>query len=988
MAESTPHVTVVFAGQSEPWAHWMARQLTEVGTATALVRWNPARSSPTADALTGMLTAPGRVLLVIDDWFERFDDGLRTAWADALRQMLADHPERIAGVSVTTRPLPEAIIALGPVALRGLSADAARRRVLEVAGAPDGAVRPVTLDRVPRFPDDPPDIQNVPRRNRRFTGRGTLLDHIHDTFAAGRGEGAVLALCGPGGIGKTQIALEYVHRFKGEYDIVWWLDATTTGTAREQFGTLAEALGAGVGSKLDQSIAAAAGKLRATGDSWLIVLDGAGDPEKLAALLPEGAGDVLVTTNHQEWSALAELFQVGHFEREESVAFAGRRSQRLSPYEAGLLAEAVEDLPLLLDQTAAWLDINPTVDIPEYIRELTESNPDRFGVLASQDYPVSFQIAWARTLGSLREQDPGAWKLLNLLARFSPGMLPLRLLQSARATDLPKPLDRVVPEPSSWNSALRRLSEVTSMRLEYDPVPRMGGSVTVAALRMHRIFHSFVRHAQTPGERAELTEAALKVLVTADPRDPASSRNWSRYAELIPHLEIAGALESADEDVRRLVLNCIEYLRMRGEYEEGGRLSRAAVEHWERVSGATSTSVLVAVHQRANMERRLGRYAEAEAVGREVLERLLSSPGAEPIEVIRARDGLGGTLLALGRYDEARTLFEQADREAVTSLGDAEVPRTLSIRNNLAEAMGLQGKYQASLDLHRDILTARVALLGGRNPLTLHSALRTATMLRLLGRYREALEIQQHNSRLHGQELDRNHGQTLNADHNLALCLRRDGKLLQARALLLSVRKRRVARRGRRHPDTLRAGADFAMLLREAGEFREAYDLADETASLYALQLGELHPYAVGTRANLALLQGDAGDHDGALELAEQTLEQMTDAVGADHPWTLGCAFNTATARQRAGDAEGAVRLGHDLLDRSVRSLGPGHPLTTTAQTALARDLRAAGDTALAGRLHAEALARITELLGDDHQHTRSIRDGAVRYWDFEPQFV
>lgn len=988
MADPAPHVTVVFAGQSEPWAHWMARQLTEVGTAIALVRWNPARSTPTTDALTGMLTAPGRVLLVIDDWFERFDDGLRTAWADALRQVLAEHPERIAGVSVTTRPLPEAIIALGPVALRGLSADAARRRVLEVTGTAQSTARPVTLDRAPRFPDDPPDIQNVPRRNRRFTGRSRLLDRIHDAFAAAVGEGAVLALCGPGGIGKTQIALEYVHRFKGEYDIVWWVDATTTGTAREQFGALADTLGVGVGSKLDQSIAAAAGQLRATGDSWLIVLDGAGDPEKLSALLPDGAGDVLVTTNHREWSTRADLFEVRHFEREESVAFAGRRSERLSPYEAGLLAEAVEDLPLLLDQTAAWLDINPTVDIPQYIRELTESDPDRFGVLASQDYPVAFQIAWARTLGSLREQDPGAWKLLNLLARFSPGVLPLRLLQSARAADLPTPLDRVVPEPSSWNSALRRLSEVTSMRLEYDPVPRMGGSVTVAALRMHRIFHSFVRHAQTPAERTELTGAALKVLVTADPRDPASSRNWSRYAELIPHLETAGALESADEDVRRLVLNCIEYLRMRGEYEEGGRLSRAAVESWEPVSGGTSTSVLVAVHQRANMERRLGRYTEAESVGRGVLDLLLRSPGAEPIEVIRARDGLGGTLMALGRYDEARTLFEQADREAVTTLGDAEVPRTLSIRNNLAEAMGLQGQYQASLELHQSILTARVALLGGRNPLTLHSALRTATMLRLLGRYREALEIQQHNSRLHGQELDRNHGQTLNADHNLALCLRRDGKLYQARALLASVRKRRVARRGRRHPDTLRAGADFAMLLREAGELREAYEIADETASLYALQLGELHPYAVGTRANLALLQGDAGDDDGARELAEQTLRQMSDAVGADHPWTLGCAFNTATARQRLGDVEGAVRLGHDLVDRAVRTLGPGHPLTTTAQSALARDLRAAGETALAERLHADALARITELLGDGHRHTRSIRDGAVRYWDFEPQFV
>ncbi|WP_250297903.1 FxSxx-COOH system tetratricopeptide repeat protein [Streptomyces sp. A 4/2] len=987
MAEHIPHVTVVFAGQSEPWANWIVGQINAAGCAAAPVRWSPARQGPSQDALTGLLEAPGRILLVIDDWFEKFAEVRYEAWGDALRQVHGRHPDRIAAVSVTTRPLPDALIALGPVALRGLRAEAARRRVLEAAGITAVAPQAVSLDRPPRFPDNPPRVQNVPRRNRRFTGRGEILDRVHDHLAASRTEGGVLALCGPGGIGKTQIALEYVHRFKGEYDIVWWVDATGRGTAREQFGALADALGVPTGANLDRSIAAAVERLRATADSWLIVLDGAGDPAKVQALLPDGPGHVLVTTSQQEWSAEAELVQVNRFEREESITFAGRRSGRLSESEAGLLAEAVEDLPLLLDQTAAWLGINPTVDVLEYIRELKKGDPDRFGLLASKEYPESFQVAWAKTLNSLHDQDVGAWKLLNLLACFSPGVVPVRLLQAARAADLPKPLDRVVPEPSSWNSALRRLSEVTSMRLEYDSSPRMD-AVTVGTLRMHRLFHSFVRHTQGPDERAELSAAALRVLVSADPRDPTSSRNWARYAELIPHLRISGALESADEDVRTLVLNCIEYLRMRGEYEDGRSLSHEAIAHWQPVSGPTSRSVLVAVHQKANMLRRLGRYTEAESVGRAVLDRLADNGDAEPIEVIRARDGLGGTLMALGRYDEARALLEQAAAEATTALGSAWVPRTLSVRNNLAEVMGLQGHYEESLHLHREILAARVELLGGRNPLTLHSALRTAWTLRLLGRYREALEIQEHNSLLHGQELDRNHGQTLNADHNLALCLRREGKLLQARQLMLSVRKRRTARRGRRHPDTLRAGADYAMLLRETGDIRAAYDLADDTAALYAVQLGEDHPYAVGTRANLVLLLSDAGEHEGAGALAEQTLQRMTEAVGADHPWTLGVAFNTATARHRIGDDEGAVRLGEDLLRRSTRTLGAQHPLTSTIAAALAQDLRATGDEARADALQADALVRITALLGRDHQHVRSIRHGMQRYWDFEPQLL
>ncbi|MFE0251828.1 FxSxx-COOH system tetratricopeptide repeat protein [Streptomyces sp. NPDC059010] len=983
MAAELGHVTVVFAGQSESWAKWIDHQIRAAGRGTTLIRWNPLRRPPTAEAFTDLLSAPGRVLLVIDDWHERLGNERFEAWAEALRQVLPAYQDRMAAVSITARPMPEAVIALAPVELRGLRPEVARSRVLECAGiAAPGTL--IDLRRGPRFPDDPPDVWQVPRRNRRFVGRTELLEKVYGAFSAAGADGAAVALLGPGGFGKTQLALEYVHRFAGEYDIVWWVNAAQRVTARQQFADLGSALDRQDSGDLATTITAVRRELDRTARPWLLVLDGAGDPERLTDLVPEGHGHILVTTHRSEWGAHAETIAVPVFERRESVAFAERRTERLSDAQAARLAEAVEDMPLLLDQTAAWLDINPTVPVDDYIRDIRDGRPDRFGVMASGQYPESFEVAWAKLVNTLREGSESAWQLLNLLVCFSHDVVPVRLLQTARHSDLPAELAELIAEPSSWNTALRRLSEITSMRIEYE-AGRLD-TQTVGTLRMHRLFHRFVRSIQSPADADRYSAAARKVLVSADPRDSSSAANWARYAALIPHLEPSRALESDDDDARELVLNCIEYLRMRGEYHDGWLLSRKAVEHWRASSGATDRSVLVAVHQHANMLRRLGKYEDAETVGREVLARLERAEDVRPIEVIRAKDGLGGTLMALGRYPDARRLFEEAASGAAAELGGEQVPRTLAIRSNLAVAIGLQGHYTESLALHRKIYDARLELLGERDALTLNSELRMAWMLRLLGRYREALTIQGYNSRVHSQILDRAHGQTLLAEHNLALCARRVGDLQFAHAMLRGVRRKMMSRRGPLHPETLMVSCDYAMLLRDLERTEEARDLADATATHYAAQLGERHPYAIGARDNVATVMRDMGENQAALNLSRRTARQMRRAVGRDHPWTIGCAKNEVAALAAVGDIAAAATLGRETAERSVRVLGDAHMLTISLRTGLALDLAELGEREESEALHRDAVARLTSLLGADHPHTRNILERHRPYWDFEPQ--
>ena len=71
-----------------------------------------------------------------------------------------------------------------------------------------------------------PSIWNVPNRNVDFTGRDAFLDRLHIELADD-GKAVVLAraLYGLGGVGKTQVALEYAHRFASDYGLIWWVPA-------------------------------------------------------------------------------------------------------------------------------------------------------------------------------------------------------------------------------------------------------------------------------------------------------------------------------------------------------------------------------------------------------------------------------------------------------------------------------------------------------------------------------------------------------------------------------------------------------------------------------------------------------------------------------------------------------------------------------------------------------------------------------------------
>ncbi|MEX5636120.1 hypothetical protein AB1460_26615, partial [Parafrankia sp. FMc2] len=202
----------------------------------------------------------------------------------------------------------------------------------------------------PRRVDGPP-VGALPARNRLFTGRAGQLDEIRRQLRAG--PVAVTALHGMGGVGKTQLALEYTHRHLGDYTLIWWIDAEQSTLLAEKIAALAGPLGLPTGPVIETASAVLAALARRPG--WLVVFDNAEHPTALAPWLPTGPGHVLITSRNPAWEHLAATVDVDLLPRPESVALLTRQLPALDPDTAGALAGELGDLPLALAQAGAYL---------------------------------------------------------------------------------------------------------------------------------------------------------------------------------------------------------------------------------------------------------------------------------------------------------------------------------------------------------------------------------------------------------------------------------------------------------------------------------------------------------------------------------------------------------------------------------------------------------------------------------------------------------
>ena len=282
-----------------------------------------------------------------------------------------------------------------------------------------------------RFPGLGPRLSNLPARNGNFSGRDAVLGRLYDDLRAGSVAAVVpkSAVHGLGGVGKTQLALEYGHRFAADYDVIWWIAAEQPSSVVAALADLARRLG--VPDSIDQTeLAAGALDLLRGQERWLLIYDNAESPTTLASLLPSaGGGHVLVTSRWSAWAAQASSLPLDVLARQESIAFLHRRAGAIDDTADdqawSQLADMVGDLPLALEEAAAYLE-ETRDSVDSYVELLRGRARELFGldhpgdVAADERDRGRVATVWSVSLDRVRAEAPAAEALLNLLAFFAP----------------------------------------------------------------------------------------------------------------------------------------------------------------------------------------------------------------------------------------------------------------------------------------------------------------------------------------------------------------------------------------------------------------------------------------------------------------------------------------------------------------------------------------------------------------------------------------
>jgi len=840
-------------------------------------------------------------------------------------------------------------------------------------------------------PSDEAMLWMVPARNPHFTGRDELLERLeqhlspqaHTDLATTRRAVLTqpLAIKGLGGVGKTQIAVEYAHRSRecGRYVHTLWINAASEETILASFVSLVERLPAfAAKSETNQHKLVAAVKrwLEQCPHSWLLVFDNADDVSLIQEYVPrQGNGSLLLTTRADAVGSLATPVEVETMSFVEGTQLLLRRAQRWAHAsdedinEAGNIVVALDHFPLALDQAGAYIEETGC----RFSTYLQLYQDHRKVLLASRgrqatNYPDSVATTWSLSFQKVEQANPAAVELLQLCSFLAPDRIPEELIRDGAAS-WPSLLQQAAADQFAFNQMIAEL-------LKFSLVKRIAED---NVLCMHRLVQAVQVDRMKPEEQRQWAERIICAVNTAFPRHPREDiTSWPqclRYLEqaqacdtLIQHHLLT--LPKAADLLRRVGT----YLCERASYTLAEPLYQRALAIREQQLGPEHPDTAESLNDLAILYSQQGKYEQAESLLRHALAIREKQLGAEHVDTIHTCNDLALLYWFQGKCEQAEPLLKRGLTFSEQE-GEHEDVTTAETLNHLALLNYYWGKYEQAEPLFQRAVRIFEQTLGSKHPYTTSTLTNLGLLYKWQGKYGQAESFLQQALTLNEQTLGPEHPQTTNIMHYLGSVYTLQGRYTQAEPLLQRALMLSEQTLGPDHPDLIYVLDDLAEFYYDQGKYEQAESLLQRAVALAEQSLPPEHPDNAYITNHLARTYIYQRRYALAKPLLQRALALSEQSLGSQHPDTIDILVNLSLLYSFQDQYEQAEPLLQRALALSEQSLGPEHPNLAKILIHQAQIYKSQSKYEQTEPLLQRALVIREKLLGPEHPHTVSVRE-------------
>ena len=738
-------------------------------------------------------------------------------------------------------------------------------------------------------------------KNLGFTGRRQVLHRLKEFSTCPDALNNKAALCGLGGIGKSQVALEYAYWYQMNIPdhSVFWIEARNPDQLQDSLDLIAAHCRVSRPSDTRQDML---DQIRTwlsnpNNGSWLMIIDGVDDVLTVNSVPPSNNtkgtsvpiqalsavrelgyyiptpthGRLLYTTNNRSTAEIlaskGRIIEVKSLDHDDATFLLEKQlierpahwsdeksaQQIWRDDELQELAKKLDYIPLALVQAASYLR-ETSLSIVDYLQLLNINELEMIKILEQNpkgDDAITDHISdaimstWTLTIEQMETQCEPAIEIFSLLVFFDSQHIPQDLLRNFQGFN--------------GQMIARSLEVLTAYAF-----------ITVGAQANTFNVHHLVQLAMYKRLSFLKLERkwAIKALTLLSQEFPDGNyESWDMCQVLLPHATkvlrrgFYGPAEAGI--VATLQAKMSWYYLTRGAFEKAEILNQCALVNMVLMPSMKPEKVLAVKSRRIIVLQKLGRFDEAENMAQEVWKAFGSLLGPKHEDTLQSLSLLSLVYHEQGKYAAG----EKVIRKILKSIGrsiEADDIQMLEARLRLGNNLCSLGQYDEAEKYTDETVILYDKKLGHKHPGTLKAYYKLAQIYYCQGRYEQAEKLNFKTWTLQKEVIGVDHPDTLKSLYELANNLQAQHKFALAESHKRDTYQSAIRLVGRFHRYTLLAASGLASCLLEASldnDWSSPKGLA-EVEDLYQLSLSGLekglrinHPMAIAARTDYCIVR-------------------------------------------------------------------------------------------------------------------------------------